>query len=262
MKEYTALIARVMQRGIDRETRAGRTKSIFGESISTNVSRHFPIITTRDLPYKPVLGELAAFLTGSRAVETFAHFGCNYWSPNAEAWKPGAGDVGKIYGHQWRAWNGELDQLTQLVEGIRDDPTSRRHVLTTWNPSDLGDMCLPPCHILAQFNVEEDEIDCIVYMRSVDVCLGLPSDFVLYGALLALIASEVGRKPRQLTFFFGDCHIYANHFKSALGQLGRSPTTRPMYVLDPLAGIHNFRPEQIVLAGYKPWPAMKYALNV
>ena len=261
MTEYLRLLQRVLQRGQRRASRAGPTLSVFGESLQFSMCNSFPLITTREMFYKPVFGELAAFLTGSTQLKTFQDMGCNYWDANAEAWMTGQSVVGKIYGYQWRYWNGNHDQLAALMHGLREDPYGRRHLLTTWNPSDLPDMCLPPCHLLAQFYVNGAFLDMTVYMRSVDLCLGLPADMALYGLLLALIGREVGRVPGSVVFFLGDAHIYVNHTEALTRQLERRPYSQPILSLLP-GSIDTFRPGDAQIGNYRAHPAIKYALNV
>ena len=267
MIHYQELLGQVVKHGARRHSRAGPTRSIFGQlSLSLSMEDSvFPLLTTRRIHFLPVLGELAAFLRGATDLATFKRFGCNYWDANAAAWR-NPGDVGRIYGAQWRDWitpdGGRVDQLVVLIEGLRNEPESRRHILACWNPGELHEMCLPPCHIIAQFNVEHAELDCCVYMRSVDVCLGLPSDMVLYGALLALIAQRIGRNPRYLTFFFGDCHVYENHVQTAKQQLEREAFPLPTFELRPTCDIYRFKPEDIIIHGYRPAESLKYPFNV
>jgi thymidylate synthase len=264
MNQYLQLLRRVLHTGTPHTSRAGPTHRLWCDMLRLDMSNgEFPLITTRPVNYRPVLGELAAFLEGEHRTARFEELGCKYWGPNAKAWRAPGDSVGRVYGVQWRRWNEYLDQLEQLVNGMRDNPDSRRHVLTAWNPEELGDMCLPPCHVLSQYSVRANLVDCAVYMRSVDVCLGLPSDMILYGALLALIAQEVGRKPGELIFFLADCHIYDNHREQARAQTRRDPWLQPQYKLDPRAGIDHFHPKHFEIVGYKTgYAEIKYELNV
>lgn len=263
--EYLDLAEHVLNCGEPRASRAGPTRAIFGCDLELHMNL-FPILTTREIFWKPVLGELAAFLEGTSDVRRFEALGCNYWRPNAEAWAPGKNSVGRIYGVQWRHWagtDGPVDQLIDLVDGLRDTPHGRRHILATWNPGELHDMCLPPCHLLAQFYVRENYLDCLVYMRSVDVCLGLPSDMVLYGMLLELVAAEIGRTAGRLRFSLGDVHIYENHMEALKEQLTRELSLFPTTILNQ-SGNHlfNFRADKVAMIEYNPAPAIKYVLNV
>jgi thymidylate synthase len=269
MRSYLNLLDTVLELGQNRHSRVGDTISVFGQSITIDSLKHgyFPLVTTRKLSPRGVLGELAAFLWGAQSLKAFKTFGCNYWDHNAKQWEMNEGlpvdnmSVGRIYGVQWRDWNGKHDQLAALVDGICNDPTGRRHILTTWNPSELDQMCLPPCHLLAQFYVTSDGyLDCIVYMRSVDICLGLPSDISLYAALLVLVAHETNLKPGKLTFFLGDAHVYAEHLKGAAEQLNRTPLPLPRYTLHKGSSLFNFHPDDLQIIDYAHHEAIKYVL--
>lgn len=268
-KAYERLCKHVLASGTERPSRAGPTISVFGAGIVLTMDTEFPILTTRKIHYRGIIGELAAFLTGSTLLKTFKDFGCNYWDANAARWPRNVGRpleeqrVGRIYGTQWRAWSGWYDQLRALVDSIKTDPYGRRHILTTWNPSDLPDMCLPPCHLLAQFYVLHQRLHCLVYMRSVDLALGLPSDMVLYGVLQALIAKECGLDLGPLQFSFGDCHIYKNHVELLQEQINR-PTSIPsaLLVLAENASPFKFKPSDVEIINYEHQDAMAYPFNV
>ena len=268
MREYLDLLHRVARRGTPRPSRAGPTLSVFGESFSTDAlaTGHFPLLTTRRLYPYGVLGELAAFLTGNTDLKTFEDMGCKYWRYNAEDWAGNAGvpdellQVGRIYGAQWRNWNKKLDQIKALVASIQEDPYGRRHLLTTWNPSELDQMCLPPCHILVQFYVSHGRLDCQVYMRSVDLALGLPSDIILYAALLILVSKATDYMPGELKFAFGDTHIYLDHMPNVEIQLDREPLMLPSYALHPTATLDNFKPAALKLINYDFHERLNYEL--
>jgi thymidylate synthase len=215
-----------------------------------------------------VWGELAAFLKGATYLSEFKKLGCNYWDANAKAWPPNAGvppeemRVGKVYGSQWRSFNG-IDQLEALVDGLHTDPTGRRHLLTTYNPAELHMGCLPPCHLMAQFNVTPDHcLDCCVYMRSVDLCLGLPSDVILYATLVELLCNEPSFAPGKLVFMFGDTHIYENHVDNWLFQQRRRTHPLPFLRLEPGLSVFNFNNTGITLNGYEHNDAIPYNFNV
>lgn len=254
-KEFCELLLRI---GQPRPTRVGPAHSWFGMHFACGVpvANTFPILTSRRVPFMPIAGELAAFLTGKTDLQTFKDFGCNYWDKNAEAWGlPGM--VGKIYGYQWRNFNG-VDQLKYLIDGIRDDPYGRRHLISAWNPADLDDMCLPPCHVMAQFYVRDTGLvqwlDCHVTMRSVDVALGLPADMVLYGLMLSLVAETTGYSPGFLSFSFGDAHIYDTHRATLKEQLRNFEVSAlsPRIVLKRGTNIFNFTPGCVTLEHYTP----------
>lgn len=271
---YLDLLRRVIDLGEKRESRAGDTRSLFGATLAIKelAEGFFPLLTTRKIYYKPVFGELAAFIQGATRLQQFKDYGCNYWDENAHAWSPNRGcsdanaNVGRIYGAQWRRWYGKppepIDQLQNLVDGIITDPTSRRHIVTAWQPAELLDMCLPPCHIMFQCYVAEGtRLDMMIYMRSVDLCIGLPSDIALYAALLVLLADETDYRPGRLLFTFGDAHVYENHVETALTQLRRTPALPPRYnKLD--AGLFEFMPSDIQIFDYNHHEPMGYAFNV
>tara|TARA_R110000868_G_scaffold5782_1_gene33933 strand:- start:13107 stop:13937 length:831 start_codon:yes stop_codon:yes gene_type:complete len=271
-KDYIALVQRVIEFGATRKTRNGYTRQLFGETLKINelMRGEFPLLTGRKMFYRPVLGELAAFLRGATDLQTFKDFGCNYWDANAAAWPANKGlppsqhEVGQIYGAQWRDWQGlGHDQLRVLIRGLLQEPSSRRHLLTTYDPEETN-ACLPPCHLLAQFNVtNERTLDCCVYMRSVDLCLGLPSDVVLYAALMILIGNETDLHPGQLTFMFGDTHIYANHADIwKLKYLGAMPHPMPGFKLHAAAELTDFAPEHLEITNYQHGERIDYPFNV
>ena len=257
--DFIALVDDCLDNGSLRKGRNGDATSVFGRMIRHDMRDGFPLITTRRVSYKGVFGELAGFLEGATTEARFAELGCPYWKHNAFP----NGELGPIYGAQWRDFNG-VDQLETLINGLHTNPYGRRHVLTTWNPADLPLMCLPPCHLLAQFFRGRDgSLSCSVYMRSVDLCLGLPSDLVLYGLLLALVAKEVGAWPKDLVFFLGDAHVYENHEELWVSQRVRRiiPTYNGRLDLDDSTTIFEFLPEQAVIRDYKCHDTIKYPLN-
>lgn len=268
MREYLDLLHRVARRGEPRPSRAGPTFSVFGESFSTDCLREgrFPLITTRRVYPYGILGELAAFLTGNTDLKTFEDMGCNYWRYNAEQWAENAGvpdellQVGRIYGTQWRDWNKKHDQIAALIKSLVNDPYGRRHLLIAWNPSELDQMCLPPCHIFAQFYVSHGYLNCQVYMRSVDLALGLPSDIILYAALLVLVSKATGWLPGTLKFAFGDTHIYIDHMPNVEIQLEREPLELPSYKLLANSNLDNFRPTDFTFKDYKFHERLNYDL--
>ena len=267
---YNRLVNFVLLNGEPRESRAGKTIGVFGAGITVPMSdTEFPLLTTRKIFTKGIVGELAAFLTGSTMLKTFKDFGCNYWDANAAAWSRNVGKpveehrVGRIYGAAWRSWAGRIDQLRALVNGIKADPNGRRHLLTTYDPADKDNQCLPPCHLLAQFYVLHRRLHCLVYMRSVDLALGLPSDLVLYGLLQTLIAQECDLDLGTLQFSFGDCHIYENHIALLETQMTR-PTNRQSarIVLNARTDLFDFKPSDVEILNYEPDTAIAYPFNV
>jgi thymidylate synthase len=276
---YHNLVEDVLAGGTRRPSRVGDTIQAFGTSLHINMRDGFPLLTTRKMFPGPIFGELSAFLDGKHHVRDFQARGCNYWNADAERWGKG-GDLGRIYGVQWRQWRYRtatyVDQLQNLIEGLVEDPFSRRHILTAWNPGELREMALPPCHILAQFNYEEEGehayLDVQVVMRSVDLMLGLPADVVLYATLLQLVCNTVNAsgmvspmvEPRYVRFALGDTHIYGNHISTYQGFHAdrEGATIRPQLFIDPLHNtVFNFDPSYAVIVNYTPDPIISYKLN-
>lgn len=267
---YLALLASTMKHGVLRSSRIGPTTQRFGTvlGIMDLPRNEFPLLTTRRIYINGIAGELAGFLEGATTLQRFKDLGCNYWDANAAAWPENKGlspehqHVGRIYGAQWRCFgvNG-VDQIEMLQEGLTKDPFGRRHLLTTYDPSDLSAMCLPPCHLLTQFNVGNNgELDAIVYMRSVDLCLGLPTDVALYAMLLILTAQSVNLKPGRLAFMMGDTHVYHAHNELAQEQLKREVLSPVGYILNPKATLDNFKPTDFALVNYNFHEPIKYEL--
>lgn len=270
---YMNLVTEVITRGEHRPSRAGFTVSAFGATFQTDCLErgYFPILTQRKIFPAGILGELEAFLKGSEDLQTFKDAGCNYWDINAAEWAPNKHapvalqKVGRIYGAQWRNWTGAqgtVDQLANLVTSLRTDPYSRRHLLTTYNPAELAEGCLPPCHVLAQFNVRTTkQLDCVVTMRSVDLCLGLPSDVILYAALMLVLCNETGCTPGKLTFMLGDTHVYRNHIDQFQEHASRPMHPLPQFKLAKSAGINTFVAVDLQLYNYQHSGVLPYAFN-
>jgi len=266
---YKRLLHEVLDEGNVKQTRNGPTLQVFGKMLTIRDLKlaKFPVLTSRKMFYKPVLGELAAFLRGATLLQTFKHFGCNYWDANANAWyvnktlREDQKEIGLLYGAKWRNFHG-VDQLTKLVRGLQDEPHSRRHVLTAYDPSETF-QCLPPCHLLAQFNCTGGgDLDCCVYMRSVDLIHGLPSDIILYAALQIIIANQIGGAPGKLVFALGDAHIYENHQKLIHEYLERQSLDLPYYTYNQKASIDTFVPDDLELLEYKHGERIDFPFNV
>lgn len=266
---YNQLASSILNHGYVKPSRVGETLSLPGVSMQTwNVCNEFPVLSSRKIHLTGILGELAAFLRGATMLSEFEEQNCKYWRHNAEQWHVNKGvpqelwAVGRIYGAQWRRWGRTgLDQMQVLVDGIKTDRYGRRHILTTWNPEELDSGCLPPCHLLAQFYAHGNVLDCIVYMRSVDVALGLPSDLVLYGTLLMLVAKEVDMTPGKLTMQFGDAHIYKPHIEDLAKQITRQvPIVGPVAALATGTSLNSFTANDFYLHNYEPLEAIKYVL--
>lgn len=272
---YLELVEDVLAMGEGRPSRVGGTRSLFAQilTISDMENGHFPIVTTRQMFPRPIMGELFSFLQGYSDLSSFKAAGCNYWDQNAKAWIGNRGvapenwSLGRVYGVQWRFWksteiSGYYDQIEQLVKGIDNDPFGRRHIVTAWNPGELEQMCLPPCHTMFQCYVGTDNsLSMAVTMRSVDLMLGLPADIILYAALLRLICNSTAAPlhPGELSFMLGDAHIYENHLQEAKIQVARVPLNLPEYKLD--SDLNSFMPNDLELVGYEHHKRLAYELN-
>lgn len=274
MKAWQRLLETVSDLGEIRQdrTKVG-TQSIFGLSAEfVNTPESFPAVTTKRLAVRQCFAEMALFIQGKHTLTDFHALGCTIWDGNgtSDYWHPKTpGDLGRIYGVQWRDWRtgitgGQVatDQLYQFVKRLKKDPNSRRHIMTTWNPGELDNMALPPCHIMLQAYVSGEHLDFLVYMRSVDLVLGLPFDTAGYALLQHLVAKEVNLKPRRLLFNFGDAHIYRNHSEAVATILARAPKAPPRLILAPEARLFDFHPDMATLEEYAPHEAVKAELNV
>ena len=262
---YLTLVNVVLKHGAHADSRAGATYSLPGQQLTLDLRFGFPVLTTRQIFTKGVWGELAGFVRGAEDLATYQKFGCNYWWDNAAQWSENYGkpeeewQIGKSYGSLWRNFNG-VDQLANVLHALKTDPLSRRHVITAWDPS--AKACLPSCHIMFQFYVRDGYLHCHVYMRSVDLCVGLPSDVLLYATLMSLVAKDVGLTPALLTFSFGDAHIYENHVDLWQIQAKRKVLQAPELLLRESATTLEFVPEDATLQEYMHHAEpIKYTFN-
>jgi len=291
MKQYLELLQDILENGEIKDDRTGTgTISVFGRHLRFDLRRGFPAVTTKKLAWKACVGELLWFIEGSRDERRLAELThgtregvATIWTPNALAsyWKHKAkfeGDLGRIYGVQWRQWNTNtvkwinssesmpvyIDQLANLIEGLKKDPNGRRHVLTAWNPGELDQMALPPCHVLCQFYVNKNrELSCHMYQRSVDVFLGLPFNIASYALLTHLIAQVCDLSVGELVISTGDTHIYTNHVEQVKEQLSRDPLSLPILKINhTIKNIDDFIPEDIELVEYKCYTAIKADMAV
>lgn len=296
MKQYHDILRQVLNDGIDREDRTGvGTRSLFGLQMRFDLQEGFPAVTTKKLAWKAVVSELLWFIEGSGDERRLAEINSSpttIWTANAEAeyWKPKAkfeGDLGRVYGVQWRHWRkydemlvmgdahnkdgykriavdrGEIDQLAGLIEGIKNDPNGRRHILTAWNVAELDQMALPPCHCFAQFFVHNGKLSCQMYQRSADLFLGVPFNIASYALLTHMIAQVCDLNVGELIMTFGDAHIYKNHFDQVNEQLVREPYTLPTLWLNPnIKNIDDFRMENIDLDDYVSHGTIKAPMAV
>jgi len=279
MKQYLDLLQNILDNGETRDDRTGvGTRSVFGSHLRFDLSRGFPAITTKKLAWKAMVGELLWFLEGSsdeRRLAEITHSekgAVTIWTPNAFApyWRDRAkfeGDVGRIYGVQWRRWikqDTEVDQIATLINGIKTDPYSRRHIISAWNVAELDQMSLPPCHIMSQFYVSGDNrLSCHMYQRSVDVFLGLPFNIASYALLTYMIAQVCKLEVGELIISTGDTHIYNNHIEQVTEQLAREPFPVPSLWLNPLVkDIDSFTMDDIKLVNYQSHSPLKAHMAV
>jgi len=274
MKQYLDLIKHVSENGILKEDRTGTgTKSVFGYQMRFDLSEGFPMLTTKKLHLKSIIYELLWFLKGETNIEYLKEHGVKIW----DAWADENGDLGPVYGHQWRNWNSEgIDQITEVIETIKNNPDSRRMIVTAWNPSVLpdtsvsfsenvanGKAALPPCHAFFQFYVTDGKLSCQLYQRSADIFLGVPFNIASYALLTLMMAQVCNLKPGDFIHTFGDAHIYSNHSEQIALQLSRTPKELPqMKINAAVKNIFDFKFEDFTLVGYNPHPHIKGAVAV
>ncbi len=263
MQIYLDLLRDVLENGDERPDRTGTgTRGVFGRQLSFDLEHGFPLVTTKKIHLKSVIHELLWFISGSTSVRPLQEAGVTIWNE----WADEEGELGPVYGAQWRSWRGPegpVDQLRQLVEGLRRDPWSRRHLLSAWNVAELPRMALAPCHVLLQFHVQGDRLNAQLYQRSADLFLGVPFNIASYALLLAMTAQVLGLRPGRFVHTFGDAHIYLNHMEQVQRQLQREPRPLPRLVLDPAPReLWDFRAEHIHVEDYAPHPRIKAPVAV
>jgi thymidylate synthase len=264
MRAYLDLLEHILSNGVAKDDRTGTgTLSVFGHQLRFDLRAGFPALTTKKLHLRSIIHELLWFLAGDTNVGALQANGVTIW----DEWADADGELGPIYGYQWRSWpipdGGSIDQITRLVEGIRRNPDSRRHIVSAWNVADLERMALPPCHCLFQFWVAGGGLSCQLYQRSADVFLGVPFNIASYALLTMMVAQVCGLEARELVHTFGDVHLYRNHLEQARTQLGREPRPLPRMWINPEVGsIFDFRFEDFRLEGYDPHPAIKAPIAV
>jgi len=264
MREYLGLLREVREHGVYRGDRTGTgTYSVFGRQLRFDLGRGFPLVTTKKMFLKGIIHELLWFLSGSTNVRDLQEHGVHIW----DEWADADGELGPVYGSQWRSWptpdGGQIDQITAVLASIRDNPESRRHIVSAWNPAEVDAMALPPCHSLFQFYVAEGRLSCQLYQRSADMFLGVPFNIASYALLLLMIAQVTGLEPGDFVHTFGDAHLYANHLEQADLQLSRAPCPLPTMHLNPdVTDLFAFRYEDFRLEGYQSHPAIKAAIAV
>ena len=264
MRQYLDLIKHVMEHGVDKEDRTGTgTRSVFGYQMRCNLADGFPLLTTKKVHLKSIIYELLWFLRGDTNVRWLQEHGVRIWNE----WADENGDLGPVYGSQWRAWpdgnGGTIDQIAQVIDQIKNTPDSRRIMVSAWNVAEVPTMKLPPCHSLFQFYVAEGKLSLQLYQRSADLFLGVPFNIASYALLLMMVAHVTDLEPGEFVHTFGDAHIYRNHFDQIREQLSREPRPLPRMVLNPeVKSIDDYKYEDFTLEGYDPWPAIKGEVSV
>lgn len=264
MKQYLNLLQTILNDGAFKSDRTGTgTYSIFGHQMRFDLSEGFPLLTTKKLHLRSIIYELLWFLQGDTNVKYLKDHGVSIW----DEWADPNGDLGPIYGHQWRSWGmpdgGKVDQISQLIEQIKTNPDSRRMMVCAWNVGEIEKMALPPCHVLFQFYVNNGEISLQLYQRSADVFLGVPFNIASYALLLMMVAQVCNLKPKEFIHTLGDAHIYANHVEQAKLQLTRDPRPLPIMRINPdVKDIFSFQFEDFQLENYDPHPHIKADVSV
>lgn len=259
MKQYQDLLRTILETGSYKSDRTGTgTYSIFGYQMRFDLSQGFPLLTTKKLHLRSIIYELLWFLQGDTNIKYLKDHGVSIW----DEWADKNGDLGPIYGHQWRSWGtpdgGKVDQISQLIEQIKTNPDSRRLMVCAWNVGEIDKMALPPCHVLFQFYVNNGEISLQLYQRSADVFLGVPFNIASYTLLLMMVAQVCGLKPKEFVHTLGDAHIYSNHVEQAKLQLSRDPRPLPTMRINPeVKDIFSFQYENFQLENYDPHPHIK-----
>ena len=264
MQQYLDLLRHIRENGVMKEDRTGTgTQSVFGYQMRFNLADGFPLLTTKKVHLKSIIHELLWFISGDTNIGYLRENGVTIW----DEWADEHGNLGPVYGHQWRSWscpNGKaIDQLSEVINLIQHNPNSRRMLVTAWNPAEVDQMALPPCHCLFQFYVAGGKLSCQLYQRSADVFLGVPFNIASYALLTMMIAQVCGLEPGEFIHTTGDTHIYKNHFEQVALQLSREPRKLPTMKLNPdVKSIFDFKYEDFTLEGYDPWPAIKAPVAV
>jgi thymidylate synthase len=264
MIEYHRLLHLVLDHGTRKEDRTGTgTLSIFGAQERFDLSKGFPLLTTKKLHLRSIIHELLWFLKGDTNIGYLKEHGVTIW----DEWADANGDLGPVYGAQWRKWRtpegGSVDQIARVIEDLKKNPDSRRHIVSAWNPGEIDRMALAPCHALVQFYVANGDLSCQLYQRSADLFLGVPFNIASYALLTMMIAQVCGLKAKEFIHTFGDLHLYVNHLEQARLQLTREPRPLPRMLLNPtVTRLEDFRYEDFTLEGYDPHPAIKAPIAV
>ncbi|AZM96648.1 thymidylate synthase [Vreelandella venusta] len=261
---YLDLMRTVMEQGVDRNDRTGvGTRSVFGHQMRFDLSRGFPLLTTKKLHLRSIIHELLWFLKGDTNIGYLKEHGVRIW----DEWADENGNLGPVYGYQWRSWpspkGGSVDQIAHVLEQIRTTPQSRRLIVSAWNPGQVDEMKLPPCHCLFQFYVANGRLSCQLYQRSADIFLGVPFNIASYALLLSMVAQVTGLEPGEFVHTLGDAHLYSNHLEQAQEQLSRTPKAPPRLVLNPqVTNLFDFTFDDISIEAYESHPHIKAEVAV
>src|SRR5689334_7742700 len=263
MRQYLDLMELVLSRGAEKGDRTGTgTRSVFGHQMRFDLAEGFPLLTTKKLHVKSIIHELLWFLAGDTNIKYLNDHGVRIW----DEWADDRGDLGPVYGQQWRSWPAQdgrtIDQIASVVDMIRRNPDSRRLIVTAWNPADVDKMALPPCHCLFQFYVARGRLSCQLYQRSADIFLGVPFNIASYALLTLMVAQVTGYKPGEFVHSFGDAHLYLNHLDQAKEQLSRKPYPLPAMTIHPAKDIFSYSYEDFVLENYQAHPHIKAKVAV
>ena len=264
MRQYLDLLSQIVDHGVEKSDRTGTgTRSLFGYQMRFDLGQRFPLLTTKKLHTRSIFHELLWFLSGDTNIRYLKEHGVRIW----DEWADDAGELGPVYGFQWRSWptadGGSIDQISQVIDRIRTDPDSRRHIVSAWNVAQVDDMALPPCHLLFQFYVAEGRLSCQLYQRSADVFLGVPFNIASYALLTRMMAQVCDLEPGEFIHTFGDAHLYSNHLEQAREQLSREPRQTPVLRLNPaVKSIFDFRYEDFSIEDYHPHPHIKAPIAV
>lgn len=265
MQQYLDLLRHVRDNGVRKNDRTGTgTVSVFGYQMRFDLGAGFPCLTTKKLHLRSIIHELLWFLSGDTNIRYLNDNGVTIWDEWAD---PQTGDLGHVYGYQWRSWPApdgrHIDQIAQTVDSLKRDPDSRRHIVSAWNVADIPNMALPPCHALFQFYVANGKLSCQLYQRSADLFLGVPFNIASYALLTRMMAQVAGLEPGEFIHTLGDTHIYLNHLEQVETQLARTPRPLPTLRINPeVKDIFGFRYEDFTLEGYDPWPGIKAPISV
>lgn len=264
MKQYHDLMRHVLENGTDKSDRTGTgTRSVFGYQMRFDLSEGFPVVTTKKLHLRSIIHELLWFLKGEGNIKYLKENGVSIW----DEWADENGELGPVYGVQWRSWptadGRQIDQIKQLIEGIKNNPDSRRHIVSAWNVAEVENMALPPCHTMFQFYVANGKLSCQLYQRSADIFLGVPFNIASYALLTKMIAQVCNLEPGDFVHTFGDAHLYSNHFEQAKLQLSRDFKTLPTMKMNPnVKDLFEFKYEDFELMNYEPHPGIKAPIAV